>query len=82
MIEEYHLELDSVEIIDQRTEEMKALRERYAQKLFKSRQRKGMTYEDALGQMYQPNQFGMMMVTEGDVGKRKCAGTVALIARS
>jgi malate dehydrogenase (oxaloacetate-decarboxylating)(NADP+) len=66
MIEEYHLELDSVEIIDQRTDEMKALRERYAQKLYKTRQRKGMTYEDALGQMYQPNQFGMMMVTEGD----------------
>ena len=25
-----------------------------------------MTYEDALQQMYLPNQFGMMMVSEGD----------------
>ncbi|MEN8204004.1 MAG: NADP-dependent malic enzyme [Bacteroidota bacterium] len=66
MIAEYHLELESVEIIDQTKDEMQALREKYAQKLYKSRQRKGMTYEDALRQMYLPNQYGMMMVTEGD----------------
>jgi malate dehydrogenase (oxaloacetate-decarboxylating)(NADP+) len=66
MIAEYHLELDSVEIIDQTKDEVKSLREKYAQKLFKTRQRKGMTYEDALRQMYLPNQFGMMMVAEGD----------------
>lgn len=66
MISDYHLELDSVEIIDQTKEELKTQREKYAQKLYKARQRKGMTYEDALRQMYLPNQFGMMMVTEGD----------------
>ncbi len=66
MIADYHLEMDSVEIIDQTKDEMKALREKYAQKLFESRQRKGMTYEDALQQMNLPNQFGMMMVAEGD----------------
>ena len=66
MIEDYHLELDSVEIIDQTKDEVKSLREKYAQKLYKSRQRKGMNYEEALQQMYLPNQFGMMMVTEGD----------------
>jgi len=66
MIADYHLELDSVEIIDQTRDEVKSLREKYAQKLYKARQRKGMTYEDAMRQMYQPNQFGMMMVTEGD----------------
>jgi malate dehydrogenase (oxaloacetate-decarboxylating)(NADP+) len=66
MIADYHLEMDSIEIIDPTKDEMKALREKYAQKLFKSRQRKGMNYEDALQQMYLPNQFGMMMVAEGD----------------
>jgi len=66
MIVDYHLELDTVEIIDQTKDDVKSLREKYAQKLYKSRQRKGMNYDDALQQMYLPNQFGMMMVTEGD----------------
>jgi len=66
MIKEYHLELDDVEIIDQTESEVKSLREKYAQKLYKTRQRKGTTYEDALQQMLMPNQFGMMMVSEGD----------------
>jgi len=66
MIADYHLELDGIEIIDQSKDEVRTLREKYAQKLYKSRHRKGMTYENALQQMYLPNQFGMMMVTEGD----------------
>jgi len=66
LIEEYHLELNGIEILDQTDPEMKATREKYAQKLYKIRQRKGMTYEDALKQMNLANQFGMMMVTEGD----------------
>ena len=66
LIEEFHLDLNGVEIIDQTSSEMKATREKYAQKLFKARQRKGMTLGDALGQMNLPNQFGMMMVNEGD----------------
>ena len=66
LIEEYHLDLNGIEILDQNDPEMKATREKYAQKLYKLRQRKGMTYEDALKQMSLANQFGMMMVTEGD----------------
>lgn len=66
MIKEFHLDLEGVEILDQTSGEMKATREKYAQKLYKTRQRKGMTYEDALGQMNLANQFGMMMVNEGD----------------
>jgi len=66
MIKDYHLELDLVEIIDQTDPGVKSIREKYAQKLYKTRQRKGMTYEDALQQMLLPNQFGMMMVSEGD----------------
>jgi malate dehydrogenase (oxaloacetate-decarboxylating)(NADP+) len=61
-----HLDLEGVEIIDQTSSEVKSMREKYARKLFKARQRKGMTYEDALQLMYLPNHFGMMMVTEGD----------------
>jgi malate dehydrogenase (oxaloacetate-decarboxylating)(NADP+) len=63
---DYHLDLEGVEIIDQTAPEVKALRDKYARKLFKARQRKGMTYEDALQLMFLPNHFGMMMVTEGD----------------
>ncbi len=66
MISEFHLDLNGIEIIDQTAPEMKSTREKYAQKLYKTRQRKGMTYEDALKQTRLANQFGMMMVTEGD----------------
>lgn len=66
LISEHHLELEGVEIIDQTDPSLKAQRERYAAKLYKSRQRKGLSYEDALRQMQLANQFGMMMVNEGD----------------
>jgi malate dehydrogenase (oxaloacetate-decarboxylating)(NADP+) len=66
LIQEHHLDLGSVEIIDQTDYSMKPKREKYASRLFKSRQRKGMTYEDALQQMKLSNEFGMMMVAEGD----------------
>jgi len=66
LIEEYHLDLEGIEILDQTNPEMKTIREKYARKLYKMRQRKGMTYEDALKEMSLANQFGMMMVTEGD----------------
>ena len=66
LISEYHLDLEGVEILDPTAPEMKATREKYARKLYKARQRKGMTLEDALTQMHLANQFGMMMVTEGD----------------
>jgi len=66
MISEFHLDLNGIEILDQNSPDLKATREKYAQKLYKTRQRKGMTYMDALKQMRLANQFGMMMVTEGD----------------
>ncbi len=66
MISEFHLELNGIEILDQTSPEMKSTREKYAQKLYKTRQRKGMTYGDALKEMRLANNFGMMMVTEGD----------------
>ena len=66
MIMEHHLDLESVEIIDQTAPKVKALRKKYATKLYQSRQRKGLSYDEALKQMLLPNQFGMMMVEAGD----------------
>ena len=66
MITDFHLDLNGIEIIDQTASAMKSTREKYAQKLYKTRQRKGMTLQDSLKQMRLANQFGMMMVTEGD----------------
>ena len=66
MIKKHHLDLESLEIIDQTAPKVKALRKKYATKLYRSRQRKGMSYDEALKQMHLPNQFGMMMVEAGD----------------
>ena len=66
LIADYHMELEGVEIIDQRDARCRVMREKYAQKLYRKRQRKGMTLEDAIQLMYLPNHFGMMMVEEGD----------------
>ncbi len=66
VLEDYHLELNDLEIINQNNASMRSTREKYAQKLYKLRQRKGLSYDMALKQMRLPNQFGMMMVAEGD----------------
>ncbi|MFO7935238.1 MAG: NADP-dependent malic enzyme [Bacteroidales bacterium] len=68
MIERYQLDLDleQIEIVDQRDRDAKELRKQYAKRLYEKRQRKGMTYEDALQQMCLTNHFGMMMVESGD----------------
>ena len=66
MIEEFHLDITDVEIIEQRCPEADDIRKRYAKRLFEKRARKGMTYEDALESMFLPNHFGIMMVEMGD----------------
>jgi malate dehydrogenase (oxaloacetate-decarboxylating)(NADP+) len=66
MIEEFHLDIGDVEIIEQRCPEADDLRKRYAKRLFEKRARKGMTYDDALASMFLPNHFGIMMVEMGD----------------
>lgn len=66
MIEEFHLDITDVEIIEQRCPEADDLRKRYAKRLFEKRARKGMTYDDALASMFLPNHFGIMMVEMGD----------------
>lgn len=66
MINEFHLDLEDVQIIEQRCPEGDKMREKYAKKLFEKRHRKGLTYDDALAQMFLPNHFGIMMVEMGD----------------
>jgi malate dehydrogenase (oxaloacetate-decarboxylating)(NADP+) len=62
--EALHVDLTGVEIIEHWTDMDR--RERYAKKLFESRQRKGVTMETALELMRNATYFGCMMVREGD----------------
>ena len=55
-----------VAIIDPKSDEETAQRNRYAEKHFKNRQRSGITYFDAQNMMRSRNYFAAMMVNEGD----------------
>jgi malate dehydrogenase (oxaloacetate-decarboxylating)(NADP+) len=61
---EHHLELGDCKIIDLREE--KEMTERYAKALYEKRQRKGLTYQDALRQVRDRNTFGAMMLEFGE----------------
>ncbi len=63
--EELGVSLQGVEIVDPNDHEQ--VQERYAQKLFERRQRKGLTLTEARERMRQAKYFGYMMVAEGDV---------------
>jgi malate dehydrogenase (oxaloacetate-decarboxylating)(NADP+) len=63
---ESHLEIENLQILDQRSAENEQTRKIYAKKLFEKRNRKGMTYEDALSFIELPNNYGLMMVEMGD----------------
>jgi malate dehydrogenase (oxaloacetate-decarboxylating)(NADP+) len=64
LIEEHKLDLQDCPIIYPREEEETV--KRYAEVLYKKRQRKGMTYQDCERQMRERNYFGAMMVDLGD----------------
>lgn len=64
LIKEYELDLDGCEIIFPRAEDETV--KRYADQLYKKRQRKGVTYQDCLRLMRERNYFGSMMVELGD----------------
>lgn len=65
LIKEYNLELEDAIIIDPRSEEEKSRREEYANHLYKKRQRKGLTQNDALKLMRERNYFAAVMVEKG-----------------
>jgi malate dehydrogenase (oxaloacetate-decarboxylating)(NADP+) len=67
LIEEYNLDLKNCKVLDPREET--AMAERFADILYKKRERKGMTRYDALKSMQDRNYFGAAMLNEneGDV---------------
>ncbi|MBS1487459.1 MAG: NADP-dependent malic enzyme [Bacteroidetes bacterium] len=64
LIKEHSLELTDCQIIDPREEKERT--EQYARAYHARRQRKGVTYQDALRQMRDRNAFGAMMVEFGE----------------
>lgn len=61
----HHIELEAP-VIDIHSTAEEDRRKRYAQILFEKRQRKGMTYEEALEKVHDPNYFGVIMVESGE----------------
>jgi malate dehydrogenase (oxaloacetate-decarboxylating)(NADP+) len=64
LIKEHKMDLSGSTIVD--PEEDQARLERYAQRLYQKRQRKGMNYAEALSYMLDLNYYGAMMVEEGE----------------
>ncbi|HEY0809511.1 MAG TPA: NADP-dependent malic enzyme [Longimicrobiales bacterium] len=62
--EALHVDLSGIKIVEHWTDA--ELRERYAQKLYRARQRKGVTLEEAREIIRDATYFGCMMVREGD----------------
>ncbi len=66
LIEQYELDLPDVEIIDTHSVDQENRRKRYAEMMVRKRQRKGVTYEEALDKIYNRNYFGISMVEMGE----------------
>jgi malate dehydrogenase (oxaloacetate-decarboxylating)(NADP+) len=66
LAEENGIEIDGCPIVDLHSANEEDRRKRYAQLLFNKRKRKGMTYEEALDKIHDPNYFGVMMVEAGE----------------
>ncbi len=65
--DEFQLNIDGLEIIDFSEGKERERRKKYAGRLYEKRQRKGVTYEDALQKLKDPNYFGVMMVEMSEV---------------
>ena len=66
LIEENQLQLDNVPIIDLYKTVSDNQRHRFAKILYEKRKRKGMTYGEALENMYNRDYYGVMMVETGE----------------
>ncbi len=66
LIKENQLEIDNVPIIDLHETVTEEKRHQFAKILYEKRKRKGMTYEEALENMYNRDYFGPMMVETGE----------------
>ncbi len=63
---QYKLEIDDAQIVDIFSPDQDERRIKYARLLYEKRQRKGMTYDEAIEKMHDTNYFGVMMVETGD----------------
>jgi malate dehydrogenase (oxaloacetate-decarboxylating)(NADP+) len=63
---ESELDLAGIEIIDPRSKSESKRRERFAQKYFEKRQRRGVTLDEARDRMFNRDYFGIMMVEMGE----------------
>jgi malate dehydrogenase (oxaloacetate-decarboxylating)(NADP+) len=66
LIEENQLDLENVPIIDINNSISDEKREHFANILYEKRKRKGMTFNEALENMYKPDYLGTMMVETGE----------------
>ncbi len=64
--EENAINLDNIKIIDPLSPEYEEKRKEFAYKYWKKRERKGLTYDEALWNMRNNNYFGLMMVETGE----------------
>lgn len=65
LIKENNLDLENAIIIDPIGDDEQDTRKEFARLFFEERQRKGLTYDEALELMFQRNYFGSMMVETG-----------------
>jgi len=63
---ENKLNIDDLPIVDFRSHKESERRKKFADALFEKRKRKGLTQEEALEKMLNPDFFGIMMVQNGD----------------
>ena len=66
LINENALDLHDVPVIDYQSLEESGRREKFAELIIKKRQRKGITYDEALESVQNRNYFGVMMVESGE----------------
>jgi malate dehydrogenase (oxaloacetate-decarboxylating)(NADP+) len=66
IIAENSLDLGDIKIIDPRSKAEEKTRERFAEMIWKKRQRKGITKDEASELAYNRNYFGIMMVETGE----------------
>ena len=65
LIKENNLDLEDAVIIDPISDDQQDTRKEFARLFFEQRQRKGLTYDEALELMFQRNYFGSMLVETG-----------------
>jgi len=65
--EQNTIEIDDLKIVDIHSADEEERRKRFAKLLYWKRQRKGMTHEEALDRVRDPNYFGVLMVESGEV---------------